>query len=421
MTSCFSPSAQSSLSEWLDYLMHLHSSAIDLGLERVQAVAERAKLTHPAPKVITVAGTNGKGSTCAMMEAILLAAGYRVGVYSSPHLVTYNERVRINGKMLPDDDHCRAFAAIDYQRAGISLSLFEFGTLAALWLFNESPLDVVILEVGLGGRLDATNVVDHDVSVITSLAIDHVDWLGDDIEGIGFEKAGIFRGHRPAICGQSNPPPTVAAHADDISATLYQVGYQFDYEITGDTWHWHSGAFELTNLPIPSLPLPNAATALMALSVSGLTVTDEQIVRGLSTVTLAGRLQILQSDPLVVLDVAHNPHSANYLASQLPRLKAKYCVDRVFGVIGMLHDKDIAGTVAEMLPVVDRWYPVDLTGARAAKADEIAAFLPKGSFCYGSPQEGYQAALTEATTSSMVIVFGSFYTVGEISNPSVKN
>ena len=421
MTSCFSPSAQSSLSEWLDYLMHLHTSAIDLGLDRVQAVAERAKLTHPAPKVITVAGTNGKGSTCAMMEAILLSAGYQVGVYSSPHLVTYNERVRINGKMLSDDDHCRAFAAIDYQRAGISLSLFEFGTLAALWLFNESPLDVVILEVGLGGRLDATNVVDHDVSVITSLAIDHVDWLGDNIEVIGFEKAGIFRRNRPAICGQPNPPASVAAHADDISASLYQVGYQFDYDITDETWRWHSGAFELTDLPMPALPLPNAATALMALSVSGLEVTDKQIVHGLATATLAGRLQVLQTKPLVVLDVAHNPHSAQYLASQLPRLKAKYGVDRVLGVIGMLHDKDIKGTVSEMLSVIDRWYPVDLKGERAAKAAEIVTFLPKNTICYDSPIEGYQAALSEATSSSMVIVFGSFYTVGEISNPLVNN
>ncbi len=421
MTSCFSPTAQSSLSEWLDYLMHLHSSAIDLGLDRVQAVAERAKLTHPAPKVITVAGTNGKGSTCAMMEAILLSAGYKVGVYSSPHLVSYNERVRINGHQLPDEDHCRAFAAIDYQRAGISLSLFEFGTLAALWLFNEAPLDVVILEVGLGGRLDATNVVDHDVSVITSLAIDHIDWLGDNIEVIGFEKAGIFRGNRPAVCGQPNPPASVAAHADDISATLYQVGYQFDYEITGETWRWYSGAFELINLPIPSLPLPNAATALMALSVLGVDVTDEQIVQALSTVTLAGRLQVLQTEPLVILDVAHNPHSAQYLASQIPRLKAKYGIDRVLGVIGMLHDKDIKGTVAEMLPVIDQWFPVDLSGERAAKAHEIVAFLPKNTDCYDSPMAGYQMALSSATTSTMVIVFGSFYTVGEISNPLVKN
>lgn len=420
MTSAFSPTAQSSLAEWLEYLMHLHTSAIDLGLDRVQSVAERAKLTHPAPKVITVAGTNGKGSTCAMMEAILLKAGYRVGVYSSPHLVKYNERVRIDGKMLPDEDHCRAFAAIDYQRAGTSLSLFEFGTLAALWLFQEAPLDVVILEVGLGGRLDATNVVDHDVSVITSLAIDHVDWLGDNIEKIGFEKAGIFRSHRPAICGQPNPPASVAAHADDIQATLYQVGYQFDYEITGETWRWHSGAFELTQLPIPSLPLPNAATALMALSVSGLDITDEHIVSALSSVTLAGRLQVLQTSPAVILDVAHNPHSAAYLASQLPRLKAKYGVERVLAVVGMLHDKDIEGTIAAMLPVVDAWFPVDLTGDRAAKADEIVKFLPENTSCYASPTLGYQAALSMAEPSSMVIVFGSFYTVGEISNPLVK-
>ena len=218
------PQATSPLSMWLDYLTNIHTSAIDLGLERVQAVAQSANLTKPAPTVITVAGTNGKGSTCALMEAILLDAGYSVGVYSSPHLIHYNERVRINGQDMADDKITQSFDFIEKQRGDISLSFFEYGTLAALRLFQTENVDVVLLEVGLGGRLDATNVVDHDVSVITSLAIDHVDWLGDDINVIGFEKAGIYRSGKPAICGQPKPPATVAAHADDIKAEFYQVG-----------------------------------------------------------------------------------------------------------------------------------------------------------------------------------------------------
>ncbi|WP_036824761.1 bifunctional tetrahydrofolate synthase/dihydrofolate synthase, partial [Photobacterium sanctipauli] len=256
MSGLTAPQATSSLASWLSYLEQLHTSAIDLGLDRAQAVAEKAALTKPAKKVITVAGTNGKGSTCAILEAILLEAGYKVGVYSSPHLVRYNERVRINGQELADSFHSEAFAAVEQYRGDVSLSLFEFGTLAALQLFKSLQVDVAILEVGLGGRLDATNIADHDVSVITSLAVDHVDWLGDDINVIGYEKAGIFRAQKPAICGQPNPPATVPAHADDIGAELHQVGYQFNYEVQGSTWRWQCGAFDLDSLPLPSLPLP---------------------------------------------------------------------------------------------------------------------------------------------------------------------
>ncbi len=417
MSALITPQASSSLADWLVYLEHLHTSAIDLGLDRVQEVAVRAKLTKPAPYVITVAGTNGKGSTCAILERILLAAGYRVGVYSSPHLIRYNERVRIDGIDLPDEDHSHAFAAIDYQRAGTSLSLFEFGTLAALWLFQQKKVDVVILEVGLGGRLDATNVVDHDVSVITSLAIDHVDWLGSDIEVIGFEKAGIFRSERPAICGQPHPPASVAAHADDIGAQLYQVGYQFDYEVFNDHWSWRSGAFDLPQLPIPCLPIPNAATALMALGVSELTITDEHIVDGLSNVRLSGRMQVVSEQPYVLMDVAHNPHSAQYLAKHLQQLKKRHAFSKVHAVIAMLHDKDITSTVAEMIGEVDYWYPASLTGPRAATFDEIINNLPVQEIVgYETPVLAYESACQNTSEQDMIIVFGSFHTVGEISD-----
>ena len=416
MSGLTAPQANASLATWLTYLEQLHTSAIDLGLDRVQAVAQRAALTKPAARVITVAGTNGKGSTCAILEAILLQAGYKVGVYSSPHLIRYNERVRINGSELPDAAHSEAFAFVDQQRGDTSLSLFEFGTLAALQLFKTNQVDVAILEVGLGGRLDATNIVDHDVSVITSLAIDHVDWLGDDINVIGYEKAGIFRADKPAICGQPNPPATVAAHADDIGAKLYQVGYQFRYERDGETWSWHSGCFSLEDLPVPSLPLPNAATALMALASAELDISDEDIVAGLAGVQLAGRMQRISESPLVILDVAHNPHSAAYFAGQLATIKQQAGKQRIHAVVAMLHDKDIASTVAEMAGIVDHWYPASLTGPRAATAAEIQAYLPAGTVAYHTPVEAYDKALTEATTEDMVIVFGSFYTVGQVSD-----
>lgn len=405
------PQATSPMAVWLDYLANIHTSAIDLGLDRVQAVATKAQLTKPAPTVITVAGTNGKGSTCALMEAILLDAGYSVGVYSSPHLIRYNERVRVNGVDLADDKHCAAFDFIEKQRGEISLSFFEFGTLAALRLFQTEQVDVVLLEVGLGGRLDATNVVDHDVCVITSLALDHVDWLGDDIAVIGYEKAGIFRSGKPAICGQPTPPATVAAHADDIGAELYQVGIQFDYQQHGERWNWQHGAFALDDLPVPGLPLPNAATALMALGVSNLEISDVNIVNGLKNARLAGRMQVLQQAPLVLMDVAHNPHSAQYLTRQL---QLNYPDKTIRVVVAMLHDKDIRATLAALSPVATHWYPASLTGPRAANASELLGYLSPETVGYETPVAAFEQAMNDVSSEEMVLVVGSFHTVGEV-------
>ncbi|MBR9787958.1 MAG: bifunctional tetrahydrofolate synthase/dihydrofolate synthase [Vibrionaceae bacterium] len=405
------PQATSSLEMWLDYLANIHSSAIDLGLDRVQAVANKANLTKPAPTVITVAGTNGKGSTCALMEAILLDAGYSVGVYSSPHLIRYNERVRINGVDVEDAKHCQAFDYVEKQRGDITLSLFEFGTLAALRIFQTEKVDIVLLEVGLGGRLDATNVVDHDVSVITSLAVDHVDWLGDDINVIGFEKAGIYRSGKPAICGQPLPPATVAAHADDIGAEFFQVGIQFDYQLTEKGWKWTSGAFDLEDLPVPSLPLPNAATALMALGASELQITDINLVNGLNNARLAGRMQVLQSGPEIILDVAHNPHSAEYLVE---KVKHQYAGKHIHVVIAMLHDKDIKATIEALAPIATQWYPASLTGPRAATAEELCQYLPQGQVQFQAPVEAFESAKASAQQDDVVLVVGSFHTVGEV-------
>ncbi|MDW6003448.1 bifunctional tetrahydrofolate synthase/dihydrofolate synthase [Vibrio mangrovi] len=405
------PQATSSLPMWLDYLSSIHNSSIDLGLERVQAVAQKASLSKPAPTIITVAGTNGKGSTCAILESILLAAGYTVGVYSSPHLISYNERVRINGEILADEKHTYAFDFIEKQRGATSLSFFEFGTLAAFRLLQEEGVDVAILEVGLGGRLDATNVVEHDVSVITSLAIDHVDWLGSDLAQIGYEKAGIFRAGRPAVCGEPHPPATVAAYADEIGAELFQVGIQFDYQVADDVWHWSHGAFDLRDLPKPQLPLPNAATALMALGCAGLEISDVDIVEGLEKASLPGRMQQLSDQPVILLDVAHNPHSAHYLTSQI---ELRFPGKKIHLVIGMLHDKDIQETIAALAPVIHHWYPASLDGPRAALASELHSHIPVPSQTYESPVNAFKAAMTRADENDVIIVAGSFLTVGEV-------
>ncbi|MFM2640194.1 bifunctional tetrahydrofolate synthase/dihydrofolate synthase [Vibrio chagasii] len=406
------PQATSSLEMWLDYLSNIHTSAIDLGLDRVQAVASKANLTKPAKHVITVAGTNGKGSTCALMEAILLDAGYSVGVYSSPHLIRYNERVRINGQDLSDEKMVQSFDFIEKERGEISLSFFEYGTLAALRAFQTEAVDVVLLEVGLGGRLDATNIVDHDVSVITSLAVDHVDWLGDDINVIGFEKAGIYRSGKPAICGQPKPPATVAAHADDIKAEFYQVGIQYTYAVDGDTWNWHSGAFQLESLPIPTLPLPNAATALMALGTSELDISDVNVVNGLKNAQLPGRMQQISDQPVIVLDVAHNPHSAEYFAQQVTK---KYAGKNLHVVVAMLHDKDIPATLEVLAPIATHWYPASLQGPRAATAAELCHSLPQGVEQHTNPVAAFEAALASAKgEDDVVLVVGSFHTVGEV-------
>ncbi|MEZ9762785.1 bifunctional tetrahydrofolate synthase/dihydrofolate synthase [Vibrio splendidus] len=405
------PQATSSLEMWLDYLSNIHTSAIDLGLDRVQAVASKANLTKPAQHVITVAGTNGKGSTCALMEAILLDAGYSVGVYSSPHLIRYNERVRINGQDLSDEKMVQSFNFIEKERGEISLSFFEYGTLAALRAFQTEAVDVVLLEVGLGGRLDATNIVEHDVSVITSLAVDHVDWLGDDINVIGFEKAGIYRSGKPAICGQPKPPATVAAHADDIKAEFYQVGIQYTYDVDGDTWNWRSGAFQLESLPIPSLPLPNAATALMALGTSELSISDVNVVNGMKNAQLPGRMQQISEQPVIVLDVAHNPHSAEYFAQQVTK---KYAGKNLHVVVAMLHDKDIPATLEVLAPITTHWYPASLNGPRAATAAELCQNLPQGVEQHSNPVAAFEAAIASVKGDDVVLVVGSFHTVGEV-------
>ncbi|VUS86143.1 bifunctional tetrahydrofolate synthase/dihydrofolate synthase [Klebsiella spallanzanii] len=404
------PQAASPLATWLSYLEHLHSKTIDLGLARVSEVAARMAVLKPAPFVFTVAGTNGKGTTCRTLESVLMAAGFNVGVYSSPHLVRYTERVRVQGEELSELAHTTSFAEIEAARGEISLSYFEFGTLSALWLFQQAQLDVVILEVGLGGRLDATNIVDADVAVVTSIALDHTDWLGPDRESIGREKAGIFRAGKPAVVGEPDMPLTITEVASEKGAHLLRRGVNWRYDASAQNWSFSDESGTLANLPLPLVPLPNAATALAALRASGLKVSEQAIRDGIQNAMLPGRFQIISEAPRVILDVAHNPHAAAYLAG---RLKTLLKTGRVLAVIGMLHDKDIAGTLANLQTEVDDWYCAPLEGPRGATAEQLLEHLPTGNV-YTSVAQAWHAAMADARPEDTVLVCGSFHTVAHV-------
>lgn len=404
------PQATSPLATWLCYLENLHSQAIELGLDRVKKVARTLDALKPAPTVFTVAGTNGKGTTCRILEKILMAAGYSVGVYSSPHLVRYTERVRIQGEELDEAYHTAVFARIEAARDETSLTYFEYSTLSALLLFKQLNVDVIILEVGLGGRLDATNIVDADVAVVTSIALDHTDWLGPDRESIGREKAGIFRGGKPAVVGEPDMPHTIADVASEKGAQLLRCGVDWSYHVEANSWNFKDGQGELTGLPLPLVPQPNAATALAALRASRLDVSETAIKEGIGNATLPGRFQIISAAPRVILDVAHNPHAATYLADRLACLPKQ---GRVLAVIGMLHDKDIAGTLACLATQVDSWYCAPLEGPRGATAEQLVEHLGSGEV-YNSVTEAWHAAMAAAMENDTVLVCGSFHTVAHV-------
>ncbi|MGK2959974.1 MAG: bifunctional tetrahydrofolate synthase/dihydrofolate synthase [Candidatus Malihini olakiniferum] len=406
------PQATSPLAAWLYYLEHMHATVIDMGLTRIKQIAENLHLLHPAQTVFTVAGTNGKGTTCCTLEAILLVAGLSVGVYSSPHLLRYTERVRIQGKELSEAKHSQALAEIEAGRGDASLTYFEFGTLAALHLFKQANLDVVILEVGLGGRLDATNIIDADVAAITSIALDHTDWLGHDRESIGHEKAGIFRSMKPAIVGEPDMPASIAAVAEEKGAVLYRRGEHWLFALDGDGWYWQAVGRECKMmLPLPNVPLANAATALAALHQGPIRVPLAAIKQGLSRAALPGRFQTVSEQPKLILDVAHNPHAAAYLAERLAQLPR---TGKVRAVIGMLADKDIPGTLAYLKQVVDEWYCAPLEGPRGASAELITTHLVDCSRSFDYVATAWHQAMQEADIQDTVVVCGSFHTIAHV-------
>lgn len=414
------PSATAGLDAWLSYLEALHPTEIELGLERVQAVAQRLKIQPGKAKVITVAGTNGKGSTVRYLETILRAAGYTTGVYISPHLVDYEERVRVNTQQLDAQQHVEAFQAVEQVRGDTSLTYFEFGTLAALWLLQQHELDVWILEVGLGGRLDAVNCIAADVGVITSVGIDHVAFLGPHREGIAREKAGIFRPGRAAVIGEPDFPADILAELHQRSVEPARVGVDFNYRRNSDqsTWDYVGRSSVLRGLPLPQLPLPNAATALKALEKLALPVSQQAIKEGLQHARESGRLELRAGNPKVLLDVAHNPHAATFLTQHI---QATLPDMPVFAVVGMLQDKDIEGTLAALAPVVTQWFFADLAGPRGAKAERLAQAYaaenerPRQTFAnVAAAFDAARAAAVEQKRETLVLVCGSFYTVSQI-------
>ncbi len=406
------------LDQWLTKIEVGHPTEIDLGLERVAEVASRLKIDLQDRVVITVAGTNGKGSTTCMLDSILREAGRSTGVYTSPHFLKYNERIRINSSDASDSDICSAFEAIDAVRDEISLTYFEYGTLAALFLFQQSGVEFIILEVGLGGRLDAVNIIDADVAVITSLALDHVDWLGNDLAGIAREKAGIFRAGSPAVCGVINPPSTVTAHAAELGTPLYLVGQDFESTVQGETWCWrgvnrHNEPLMYDQLPVPALPLPNATTVLQVISLLDLNITPEEIAKGLIKASMAGRMQRTNLGAAeMILDVAHNPEAAAYLAG---RLSIEPVSGTTYLILGMLADKDRASVIQNLEPVVDQWLFCSLTGPRASQAAELSALASNKDSAseYTSVSAAIDVLKNRVRVGDRVLVCGSFLTVTE--------
>ena len=422
------------LDDWLAHLEGLHpkgQAGIELGLDRIRQVKMELGQQQHCP-VIVVGGTNGKGSTCAYLENIVDRAGYRVGCYTSPHLLAYNERVRLNGRPVADAALCAAFARVEAarQRAGnIALTYFEFGTLAAWEVFAEAGVEAAILEVGLGGRLDAVNAYEPDVSIVTTVALDHTDWLGPDRERIGYEKAGIYRPGKPAFCADPNPPQSLLDHAAAIGADLRLLGRDFGFERPAAEssenrlqWRWWCRSGERLikrSLAYPGLRGPtqlyNAAVALAALDalVDQLPVTMQAIRPGLIETELAGRFQVLPGKPAIILDVGHNPQAIKVLADNLASMGF---FDRTHVVLGMLNDKDIVGALAPLKGKVDVWHVATLTGPRGTSAETLAAIITGAGLGgeivgHASPGAAMQAAKGEAAESDRILAFGSFYTV----------
>lgn len=416
------------LADWLAYIDHQHPRSIAMGLDRVREVAERMGLARPARHVITVAGTNGKGSTVAFIEAIARAAGWRVGAYTSPHLLAYNERVRLDGRDADDASLVAAFEAVEAARTGgdaagdvreeIPLTYFEYGTLAALWLFGRSALDLAILEVGLGGRLDAVNVVDPDVAVITTVDLDHQDWLGSDREQIGFEKAGIARPWKPLVLGEADPPSSVLGHAYSIGAAAWRIDNDFFLErIDADRWRWREVGCEL-ELPLPRLAAPvqlrNAATAIAALRALDEGIPEAAWAEGVAAARLPGRLQRFVRDGVeIVVDVGHNPQAARELAAWLDVAPAS---GRELAVYAALGDKDVAGVAGALGGRIDAWFlaGLDSAGPRGAPVDVLAGRLADTVAGRGDRHPdvdtALSAALAQARPGDRILAFGSFHT-----------
>jgi dihydrofolate synthase/folylpolyglutamate synthase len=406
------------LADWLRYIEQSHPiEKIELGLQRVNGVASRGNLAVLPGKVVLIAGTNGKGTTARTLEQLLLAQGYQVGVYSSPHLLHFNERLRLNGQDVADEAWIEAFQLVEQLRQDTPLTYFEFTTLVAFAILRAEQPDFCLIEVGLGGRLDATNIVEPDISVVTTVDLDHQAFLGPDRESIGREKAGVFRPAKIAVCGDLQPPQSIAAVAESTGATLLQLNRDYHYQQTTDSWQWQGRHQQRHQLPLPQVPMQNVATSLTVLEQLEALPDSELLQQELPRLNLPGRMQWLQQQPAVLLDVAHNPQSAAYLAGQLQRLKPAY--QRVYALVGMLKDKDLIQALLPLTTYVDEWHLVSLPGVRGASSELLAAALQRVASEAQAVQHSelalaYRQVLATAAKQDLVVVFGSFVTVAGI-------
>ena len=416
-----------SLNDWLFYLEQQHPTEIELGLERINRVAERAKVKDlGAKKTVLVAGTNGKGTTIRFLEQALLSMGYSVGVFSSPHIHRYNERVRINGQMLKDEAHVEAFEYIEQFKQEVSLTYFEFSTLASYRIFQTQQLDYVLIEVGLGGRLDSTNIVEQDISVITSIGLDHTDWLGDTKEQIAFEKAGIFKPNSTSVVGEPTRYESIQQQAETHEVTkVLWAGRDYHYEICGHAadieplWQYDNGVLKFESLVSNYVPTQNIATAITVLIEMGLTLEERQLNELISNFNLPGRMQVLSKSPTKMVDVAHNPHAVEYLINTV-RTRAPFnqC-NKIIAVVAMMRDKDISQTLQLIAPYVSEWHLGALmNNPRAASPDSIKKLLEgMGEYnitTYPSVKMAWAGGERNQADETLLLGFGSFYTVADI-------
>ncbi len=418
-------SGRTTLADWLHYIEQVHPKSIEMGLERLREVAARAALKLQC-KVITVAGTNGKGSTCAMLESILRAAGYKVAAYIKPHLIRFNERARINGEEVSDDALIREFEVIESARGKTQLTYFEFSTLAILRCFQNADVDIAILEVGMGGRLDAVNLIDADCSIVTSIDIDHAEYLGGTREAIGWEKAHVYRHGKPAICSDPSPPKSLQDYAASIGADLWLFGRDFNYSGDRQQWSYGGRSQRRGGLAYPALrganQLLNAAGVLAALEAmrDSIHVPAQAVRQGLALVELPGRFQVLAGKPGIILDVGHNPHAAAHLAQNLDQMGF---FPYTWAVLGMMRDKDLDSVIRHLKTRVDHWFLTDQPGARGAKAVELKEALAREGVTAGpehrietfaSSTQAFDAARKNVAENDRILVFGSFITVGQV-------
>lgn len=406
------------LSQWLFLLENRHPQEIQLGLSRVASVAKKLHLLTPECKVITVAGTNGKGSTVSALEAIYLCAGYQVGLYTSPHLLSFNERIRVNGKPISDVELCHAFQKIETGRGDTSLTYFEMTTLAGLMHFQEHPLDIIILEVGLGGRLDATNIIDADLSIITTIDLDHQEFLGETLEAIGSEKAGILRAGKPCIYADNNPPDSVQQRARVLNSPSRVLGKDYHIQQNEHDWEFHSPYDTITHIPVPRIQLKSAAAALMASLMLNhdLPVTRQHFDEAMRSLFIPGRLQFIhQPDVSFLFDVSHNPQSVQLLAETIKNL---HWGGRVFAVFSALKDKDISGLINPLKDCIDQWFPAQLYNKRASSAGYLLSKFKDAeidvNICYTNPLVAFESALSQTKAGDLIVTYGSFHTVGQI-------